>query len=254
MIKKYDYDSLAKYYYALEEDKQDDFIKNRFLENIFKKYKTKKVFDVSCGTGVQTIYLHKKGYDVKASDLSEGMLKIARKRAKEENLKINFKKADMTEVKHGKADAVVSIFNAIGHLSQKQFIKMIKNMRDNLKDNGLFVFDIFNLDFFKGKGFVDYEFIDCAKTIDDIKFVRFNDNDLDLKENKLIINQKIYIQEGYNQPKIIKDSCDMKLYDYKTLKELLEKNGFEIVEKYGSAEKEKLKKNSVSIYIVARKK
>ena len=40
----------------------------------FKKYKIKSVFDLTCGTGAQAIYFLKKGYLVKASDYSKGMI------------------------------------------------------------------------------------------------------------------------------------------------------------------------------------
>jgi cyclopropane fatty-acyl-phospholipid synthase-like methyltransferase len=252
MIKQFDYDLFAEYYPELEENPKEDNKKNVFLNSIFKKYKVKTVFDVSCGTGLQTIYLTKKGYTVKASDLSKEMLKIARKRAKKENLKISFRQANMIDVKLGKADAVISIFNAIGHLSEKQFELMIKNVSNNLNNNGLFIFDIFNLDSFKNN-FINYEFIDCAKTINDIKFVRYNNNQLDLKEEKMQVNQKTYFQKGFDKPKLAIEKWDMKLYNFQTLNKLLNKNGFEVIEKYGSPEKTKFTINSNSIFIVAKK-
>lgn len=254
MIKEYDYDNLAKYYKILEEDKKEDLKKNKFIENILKRYNVKKVFDVSCGTGVQAIYLCKKGYDVKASDLSKGMLKIARERSRKEGLNINFRKADMTNVKStSKEDCVISIFNAIGHLSKKQFEKMVKNTYNNLNKEGIFIFDIFNLDFFK-KNMITHEFIDVAKTVDNTYFVRFNHNKLDVKDGKICVNQKLYIQEGFNKSKIINEKWDMKLYDYKTLEKILKNNGFKVIEKYGGCNKTKLTANSNSIYIVAKKK
>ena len=37
------------------------------------------------------------------------------------------------------------IFNAIGHLTKEDFKKTLQNIRTNLKDNGIYIFDIFNL-------------------------------------------------------------------------------------------------------------
>ena len=49
---------------------------NNFLNKIFKKNKVKKVLDMTCGTGVQALYLANRRYNVTASDISKEMLKI----------------------------------------------------------------------------------------------------------------------------------------------------------------------------------
>lgn len=247
-MKDHDYSVQAKYYDVLEENPSVEAF-NKVLDKLLKKHKVKSVFDITCGTGAQAIYLDKKGYKVTASDFSKEMIAIAQKKY----LKIKFRQADMRSANFGKFDAVISSFNAIGHLSKSDFQKAIQNITNNLKTGGLYIFDIFNFDFMKNN-FISDEFIDTCKEVDGIKYVRFNKNKFDKKKQVMTMNQKTYIQEGLDKPKIFKDSWDMQIYSSEQLKNLLEKNGFEIVEFLSMDGKKFDKKNSLFILTIAKKK
>ncbi len=54
----------------------------------------------------------------------------------------------MRTMQAGKFDAVITIFNAIGHLTRSDFEKAMKNIYGNLNEKGIYVFDIFNLSYF----------------------------------------------------------------------------------------------------------
>jgi len=76
MVLLYNYNKLSKYYEVLEGGKVDDT--NLFLEKIIKKYKCKKILDFTCGTGAQSLWFAKRGYDILGVDISTVMLKIAK--------------------------------------------------------------------------------------------------------------------------------------------------------------------------------
>jgi len=84
----------------------------------------------------------------------------------------------MLSSKFGTFDAVITIFNAIGHLSKPEFEKTMRNIGTNLDKRGLYIFDIFNLDFMR-KNFRTYRFLDVATEVNGTKFVRSNNNRLD---------------------------------------------------------------------------
>lgn len=249
-MKDYNYDRQAEYYDIIEVNENiHEF--NKVLDKLLNKLKIKTVLDISCGTGLQSIFLAKKRYNVTASDLNESMLKVARKKAN--GLNITFKQGDMRTVRYGKFDGVISIFNAIGHLTKSDFEKAIRNIRENLNDKGFFIFDIFNLDFMRTK-FKKHEFIDKAIEKEGMKFVRFNKNTIDLNKGIMHINQKTFIQEGMNKLREIKESWGMQIYSSKELKEILERCGFEVVN-FLSMDGTKFDKNkSLFILTVARKK
>lgn len=248
-IKQYNYETIAEVYDLVELGGGEGPITSEFLDNILRKYKVKSVLDMTCGTGSQTIGLTKRGYKVTGSDINRKMLNIAIKKSK--NLSINYHEGDIRTSKFGKFDAVIAMFNAIGHLSKKDFEKSIKNVRKNLKEKGLFVFDIFNRDYIE-KNFLTHEFIDTANEKENIKFVRFNKNKLDLKNGVMRINQKTYLQEGMKKPNIISESWDMKIYTYKELKKILENNNFKINEAYDYNGNKFNEKTSNSVIIVAQ--
>ena len=247
-MKEYNYSARAKDYDILEKNNNIDSV-NNIIDKFFKKNKVQSVLDIACGTGSQSIFLSKKGYDVTPSDSSKKMVTIAQKKYS----KLNFLQADMRSINLGKFDAVISIFNAIGHLSKIDFNKALQNIYTSLNPRGLYVFDILNLEAISNN-LVPYEFIDSCKEVNGVKYVRFNRNIFDKNNAILTINQKTYIQKGINKPKITKDSWDMQIYSSNQLTNILEKKGFEIVN-FLSIEKEEFSpKRSSSILTFARKK
>jgi 2-polyprenyl-3-methyl-5-hydroxy-6-metoxy-1,4-benzoquinol methylase len=82
---------------------------------------------------------------VTGSDISSGMLKIAKRKASQEKLNIKFLQGDMRNIRVGKFDAAITIFNAIGHLTKAGFEKTMRNIYQNLNAGGIYVFDIINL-------------------------------------------------------------------------------------------------------------
>jgi 2-polyprenyl-3-methyl-5-hydroxy-6-metoxy-1,4-benzoquinol methylase len=64
----------------------------------FEKWKDKKVLEVGCGIGTDTISFARAGAKVTAIDYSEKSLDIARKRASVYGLKIDFYKANAEEL------------------------------------------------------------------------------------------------------------------------------------------------------------
>jgi 2-polyprenyl-3-methyl-5-hydroxy-6-metoxy-1,4-benzoquinol methylase len=77
------------------------------------------------------------------------MLKIAKQKAKLKQLKIKFLQGIAVAVHAGQFDAAITIFNAIGHLTREDFKLTIQNINRNLNPGGLYIFDIFNLDYLK---------------------------------------------------------------------------------------------------------
>jgi 2-polyprenyl-3-methyl-5-hydroxy-6-metoxy-1,4-benzoquinol methylase len=136
------YDADAENYDQFNEDNSKQV--NQTVENILAKYQGKTVRDLTCGTGTQVFWLAKRGYEVSGSDFNTKMLDIAKKKAQEEKLNLTFSWGDMRSVKRGEFDAVITIFNAVGHLTKTDFELAMRNIGANLKKGGVYIFDIFN--------------------------------------------------------------------------------------------------------------
>ncbi|MDX1924066.1 MAG: class I SAM-dependent methyltransferase, partial [Rickettsiaceae bacterium] len=122
---------------------------NALLERILKEHDVATVLDLTCGTGSQVFWLVEAGFEVVGNDISRSMLKIAKQKAKLKQPQIKFLQGDCRTVHAGQFDAAITIFNAIGHLTREDFKLTIQNINRNLNPGGLYIFDIFNLDYLK---------------------------------------------------------------------------------------------------------
>ena len=133
----------------------DTNAKNGVIEKLLKTHKVRTVLDLTCGTGSQVFFLAKHGYEVTGADFSPALLERARKRAQNEKKDIRFIDGDMRTLKVGAFDAIITIFNAVGHLTKAGFEKAMRNICQNLKEGGIYVFDILNLEAMTDRAVVD---------------------------------------------------------------------------------------------------
>lgn len=101
------------------------------------------VLDVSCGTGNYSLELKRRGVRVIGLDISSEMLSIAKKKAENEGLKIDFIRADaaMPPFKDNSFDLITSIL--ILEFADKPD-KMIKEWKNLLKPDGRMVIGFLN--------------------------------------------------------------------------------------------------------------
>lgn len=132
----------------------------KFLDKIFSHYGLKRILDIACGHTPQGRRLAKLGYNVSGIDLSSSLLKLAKKRASEEGVKINFHRKDMRNFSIGKFDAAYILFSSILHLyTSRDLISHFDAVNRNLKKGGLYIIDLSDLpyensdeeDYFKKK-------------------------------------------------------------------------------------------------------
>ncbi len=125
-----------------------------FLVKALKKYgiRGRRVLEVACGTGSHTKILVERGYEVTGVDISDDMLRIARRKTKG---RARLVKADMRSlgtVVGGKYDAAICLFSSISYnLTVADLRRTIQGLYDRLEEPGAVVFDTH----FTKKGFVD---------------------------------------------------------------------------------------------------
>ena len=220
----------AKDYDAFNE--QQSAIINKTLEALLKKHNVKTVLDLTCGTGSQVFWLAQRGFHVVGSDINANMLKVARAKEREKKLGIKFIKGDMRTTKAGTFDAVITIFNSVGHLTKNDFEKAIQNVHANLKDGGLYIFDIFNLSYLlKGDTItqltIDWQKISGNKKIRDVQYSTIDD------EGVLASYTIHHIQEKTEKPKITRSTHTLQVYTVQQLKSMLQAQGFKVVRQCG---------------------
>lgn len=148
------YNNLATQYDKLFLDWQETTREQaEILDKIFKNNgfdKNASILDCACGIGTQAIGIAALGYNVTASDFSEGALAEAEKRAKDNDVKICFKQADfcaLSDTFTEKFDIVIAMDNALPHMLTSSNLKnAIKSITEQINPNGIFVASIRDYD------------------------------------------------------------------------------------------------------------
>lgn len=225
---------------------------NQLIGNIFKEHGVKSVLDLTCGTGSQIFWLAKHGYEVIGADINSKMLKIARNKAKQEKLALKFLKGDMCTIKVGEFDAVITIFNAIGHLTKVDFEEAMRNVHRNLREGGLYIFDIFSLSYLLEGNNITKLTIDWQEIVGDTKVREIQYSTIN-EDGILASYDTYYEQEGTNKPKMSGKSQTLQVYTAKQLTEMLYRNGFEVLDQCYIDGSKFIENESDRILTVARK-
>ncbi len=119
-----------------------------------EKIKPCKCIDIGCGEGFYAIYLAKKGFEVTGIDISENAIKLAKRNAEKEGVKINFMQLDIEDLDkiNEKFDFVLewAILHHIPHKKRKKYVQDINKL---LNPEGKYFSISFNINDRKsGKG------------------------------------------------------------------------------------------------------
>ena len=137
--------------------KKSDFQKNKILNTIqernfyvlnqLKKYNLNSLLDIGCGSGDLSYSASKILGNSVGIDFSESMIKIAKKKYKNNNL--IFENKDFFNFKINKQFDCLSANGFIEYLSIKDIVRFLRRSKEILKKNGLIVFGsrnrLFNL-------------------------------------------------------------------------------------------------------------
>lgn len=148
------YDSMAAQYDKLFQDWQATTREQaEILDRLFRECgyaRTARVLDCACGIGTQALGLAALGYEVTASDISEGELAEARQRAAKNGLQIRFARADfcaLSDTFKERFDIVIAMDNALPHMLTGQALSTaVKSIVGRLKADGIFVASIRDYD------------------------------------------------------------------------------------------------------------
>lgn len=195
-----EYQQMPEYFDA-HNVSEDTKAKNAFIEKLLKEQRIKTVLDMTCGTGSQVFYLAERGYDVVGSDFSPALIEIARVKAEKLGKNITFIDGDVRELRVGKFDAVITIFNAIGHLTKEDFEKALQNIHANLKDRGMYIFDIFNLQAITDDIIANFA-MDIESVVNGVKIRNVQHSESDRKNGLLTSHDHYTIFKDADEPEI----------------------------------------------------
>jgi len=119
----------------------------RFIKK-YSKIEVRRFLDIGCGPSLQLREIARRGYEAVGLDLSFEMLEYLESRAKEEGLKVEAIKADMTDFKlREKVDFAFIMMGTISCVeSNEKFLRHLDSVADALKRGGLYLIENFRLD------------------------------------------------------------------------------------------------------------
>ncbi len=192
------------------------------------------VLEIACGTGRITMPLAKEGFDVTGIDLAESMLEQAERNSQEQDLDIEWVKADMRDFSLGKSfPLIICPGQSISRLlTIKDIEKCLAAVREHLAPGGRFIMELYNpsleiLSREEGERtpFLEYDHPDGEGK------VRVDFSSLYEKATQLQ-----HLTLHYSIPGVDKQPTErvrIRMYFPQELDALLKYNGFEVVEKYG---------------------
>lgn len=141
-----EYEYLARIYdHLMEEVDYEAWVD--YIEHFIEKNnppKNNQILELACGTGNITVPLKKRGYEITAIDRSLEMLSQAQQKAADLKLKIDFYQQDMMNLEiQERYNTILCLCDGVNYILDIEDLQaFFRNVFDQLKEDGVFIFDI----------------------------------------------------------------------------------------------------------------
>ncbi|MDI6886636.1 MAG: class I SAM-dependent methyltransferase [archaeon] len=201
------------------------FYRAKQIQEIFRNYLCpKRILEVGCGTGSYTKILLARGYEVTALDISQNMLEIAKRKCSCKLIKGDIRDITINE----KFDACIAMFAVMGYITENpDIIKALTNIHRHLKQNGIFIFDVWN-----GLAVMRILPEQRMKVVEnnEIKIIRFALPNLRAFDHICEVNYKLLIlNKLQNTVDEITENHIVRFYFPQEIRYYLENTGFEVL-------------------------
>ncbi len=179
------------------------------------------ILDLCCGNGRHSIELARRGYrNVVGLDYSGELLRVARKRAEEEGLRVRFKQGDARNLPFpsGTFDAVIMMGNSFGYFADPlDDLRVLREVHRVLRPYGKFLIDVADGEYLRRS----FERLSVERLHDGLLVIR--ERELD-EHGRRLVTRELVIDGG--QQVIADRVYAVRLYDRSSLRTLLMRAGF----------------------------
>lgn len=204
-----------------------------------------RILDLCCGQGRHSLELARRGYRVVGLDLSETLLRDARKAAEEDGLRVEFVRSDMRDIPFkGRFDAAVNLFTSFGYLEDdEEDERVLRAVAGVLKVGGRFLMDIMNREQtirnFHSKYFGEWP--DGTLQLHDCTF--------DVLSGRLRTRWIWIGRDGMREER----TSVLRLYSFTELKKMLDSAGLRTVQVFGGFDGSEYNMDSERMIVLAEK-
>jgi len=209
------------------------------------------LLDVACGEGSFAVGMAKLGYRVTGIDQSQQMIDLAKARAQEAGVDVNFFVEDMRSIPHQHAfDLVTCFFDSLNYLLNiRDLHQAFKGVYRALKPGGFYIFDmntIYGLavDWMREETYIQNETKD---------FIEIHRQSYDYENQIATMDITIFVQKGEMWERI-DETHQERGYPIADIQFLLNETGFDIHGMYGSLKnRTEVQNTSPRVWFIARK-
>ena len=205
-----------------------------------------RILDLCCGQGRHSVELAQRGFRVTGYDLSEYLLGLARKRAHELGVEVEFVRGDMRELPwENEFDAVISMFTSFGYLeSDEEDERVLGAVRGALRPGGQLLVDHHNRerttpwlgggrkDWWEGDGHIVLE-----------------EDEWDVLRSRITMARTIISPDGARR----QTGFVLRIYAHSEWLAMLRRAGLEWMRTYGGCDSSDYACDSRGVIIIARK-
>jgi SAM-dependent methyltransferase len=221
----------------------------------FSEQPIRRVLDIACGTGSHAIELERLGYDVVGCDISEDMLARAREKARAASSAMRFERQDMRllDVASRPFDAVLCLFDAIGHVQTTAAIKQTFHaVHGHLRADGLFVLEFWHAAAMAGH----HDPLRVRRlTTEHGEILRLSETTVDLALQCATVQHAIYALRRDGTYETAVERQVNRFFSLPEMTTLLDAGGFDVIKYYsGYSPEEQLTPDTWHIVLLARRR
>lgn len=245
------YTHMAKVYDRLMEDVNYELWANN-VEKMFLETENnvENILEIACGTGNITKKLAKKGYKIKALDISKEMIFYAKEKLSNKDLNIEFLVQDMKNISEltGKFDSVICCCDGFNYITEKEDLKKIfTKIWRILPKNGRFIFDLSSA--FKLKNILGDNIF--GESFEDLVYI-WRNYYIEM-DDTVEMELDFFIKDENGKYDRFEEFHIQKAYDNKEILYLLKEIGFVNIRAYSDFSFKQANKNSERVFFSAQK-
>ena len=228
------YRSLATQYSSLYDARRDGRAA-AFLHSLFRRFGgIRELLDVACGTFSIDLPLVERGYRVVGRDLSEQMIRVAKRNLRARRFTADVSQGDMRDlsVPH-RFDAILCLGTAFNYLSEPaDATRALRAFHRHLRPGGLLVLDLTNFD-----AWIDQDPVNARAEVDyrardGTRIAVFAFNEQRRRRTVHVARFLTLVQQG-NRIDIRFDEAPMKVWRKDEISRRLRQSGFRPAEVWG---------------------